>query len=126
MPMSPKPLYLVVWQYIPFCGNVESEGLWEIAKKKLTDLHCQKKKCESDVSLTKWLCGSMLINGKFFLHDIHSVTLLQLLLQLHGVGNACGCAPWVHSVLILPNFGPMASQKFPSKNAVRFKKVNEV
>ena len=77
------------------------------------------------MSLTKWLCGSMLINGKFFLHDIHSVTLLQLL-QLHGVGNACGCAPWVHSVLILPNFGPMASQKFPSKNAVRLDQVDEV
>ena len=68
----------------------------------------------------------MLINGKFFLHDIHSVTLLQRLLQLHGVGNACGCAPWVHSVLILPNFGPMASQKFPSKNAVRLDQVDEV
>ena len=89
---------------------------WTVLKS-LQNLHCQNKKSSS---LTKWLCGSMLINGKFFVHGIHSVTP-----QLHGVGNACGCAPWVHSVLI-PNFGPMASyrqssSRFPmrtSKNAV--------
>lgn len=46
--MSPKPVYLVLWQYIPFCGNVESEGLWEIAKKSLQIYIAKKKKFESE------------------------------------------------------------------------------
>ena len=48
MPMSRKPVYLVVWQYVPSCGNVESAGLLN-SPKKLTELTLPKKKS----SLTK-------------------------------------------------------------------------